>query len=96
MKRVKAIICDVYRTLLDVRETPADAEKRWAILFQGVFGKVPCSPFSSLAPGVGKRIDSTYEPGERSGAWIKHRRTESRSSSLAVTFPVLTGSMRCS
>jgi ATP-dependent DNA ligase len=21
---------------------------------------------------VGKRIDSTYEPGERSGAWIKH------------------------
>jgi ATP-dependent DNA ligase len=22
---------------------------------------------------VGKRIDSTYEPGERSGAWIKHR-----------------------
>jgi bifunctional non-homologous end joining protein LigD len=22
---------------------------------------------------VGKRIDSTYEPGERSGAWIKLR-----------------------
>ena len=22
---------------------------------------------------VGKRIASTYEPGERSGAWIKHR-----------------------
>ncbi len=22
---------------------------------------------------VGKRIDSIYEPGERSGAWIKHR-----------------------
>ena len=22
---------------------------------------------------VGKRVDSTYEPGERSGAWIKHR-----------------------
>jgi bifunctional non-homologous end joining protein LigD len=22
---------------------------------------------------VGKRIDSTYEPGKRSGAWIKHR-----------------------
>jgi bifunctional non-homologous end joining protein LigD len=22
---------------------------------------------------VGKRIDSVYEPGERSGAWIKHR-----------------------
>jgi ATP-dependent DNA ligase len=22
---------------------------------------------------IGKRIDSVYEPGERSGAWIKHR-----------------------
>jgi ATP-dependent DNA ligase len=22
---------------------------------------------------VAKRIDSAYEPGERSGAWIKHR-----------------------
>ena len=22
---------------------------------------------------VGKRVDSTYEPGERSGAWVKHR-----------------------
>ena len=23
--------------------------------------------------GVGKRIDSVYEPGKRNGAWIQHR-----------------------
>ena len=44
---------------------------------------------------VGKRIGSIYEAGERSGAWISTERIESRSSSLAVTFPVPTGSMRC-
>ena len=31
------------------------------------------APWSRLEGVVGKRIDSTYEPGERSGAWIKHR-----------------------
>ena len=51
---------------------------------------------SSSGRVVGKRIDSTYEPGKRSGAWIKHRTNRSRSSSLAVTFPVRTGLMRCS
>ena len=37
---------------------------------------------------VGKRLGSIYEPGERSGAWIKHRTNWSRSSSSAVTSPV--------
>jgi len=41
MKRIRAIICDVYRTILDVREAPADAEQHWSILFQGVCGNVP-------------------------------------------------------
>ena len=36
---------------------------------------------------VGKRIDSLYEPGERSGAWVKHRINRRRSSSSAVTSP---------
>jgi ATP-dependent DNA ligase len=29
---------------------------------------------------VGKQIDSTYEPGERSGAWIKLRASTDKSS----------------
>ena len=34
MKGVKAIICDVYRTLLDIREEPVDMERRWGVLFR--------------------------------------------------------------
>jgi bifunctional non-homologous end joining protein LigD len=36
---------------------------------------------------VGKRIGSTYEPGERSGAWIKHRTNMEQEFVSAVTFP---------
>jgi hypothetical protein len=45
---------------------------------------------------VGKRIGSTYEPGKRSGPGSSTARTESRISSLVVTFPVPTGLMHCS
>jgi ATP-dependent DNA ligase len=37
---------------------------------------------------VGKRKDSLYEPGKRSGAWIKHRLTWARNSSSAASLPV--------
>jgi FMN phosphatase YigB (HAD superfamily) len=38
MKSVKAIICDVYKTILDVGEAPVDAEERWHSLTQRTFG----------------------------------------------------------
>jgi FMN phosphatase YigB (HAD superfamily) len=41
MKGIKAIICDVYRTILDVGEAPEDAEERWDLLFRGAFGRAP-------------------------------------------------------
>ena len=34
MRDVKAIICDVYRTVLEVGEAPQDAEARWKLLFE--------------------------------------------------------------
>jgi FMN phosphatase YigB (HAD superfamily) len=34
MKPIKAIICDVYRTILDVGEGPADAEERWRAMLE--------------------------------------------------------------
>jgi bifunctional non-homologous end joining protein LigD len=43
---------------------------------------------------IGKRLGSIYEPGERSGAWIKLRTNLEQES--AVTFPGPAGSMRCS
>lgn len=49
MKHVKAIICDVYRTLLDVQEAPANAEQRWNVLFQDVFAKAPALSLDQLS-----------------------------------------------
>lgn len=41
---IRAVICDVYRTLLEVLPAPADAGLRWTRLTTGLFGTVPCSP----------------------------------------------------
>jgi bifunctional non-homologous end joining protein LigD len=44
---------------------------------------------------VGKRIDSTYEPGERSGAWVKHRANREQEFVIGG-FLVRRGLMHCS
>jgi FMN phosphatase YigB (HAD superfamily) len=38
MRSIRAIICDVYRTILDVGEAPEDAEERWIKLCRRAFG----------------------------------------------------------
>ena len=48
MKGVRAVICDVYRTILDVREAPIDAEERWRALFGGAFGRPPTLSLEEL------------------------------------------------
>ena len=45
---------------------------------------------------VGKRIGSAYEPGERSGAWIKLRANLEQEFVIGGYIPGAMGSMRCS
>jgi ATP-dependent DNA ligase len=45
---------------------------------------------------VGKRIDSIYEPGERSGVGIKLRTNLEQGFVVGVTFPAHVGLMSCS
>ena len=45
---------------------------------------------------VGKRIDSIYEPGKRSGAWIKLRTNLEQEFVIGGYIPGPTGSMHCS
>ena len=45
---------------------------------------------------VGKRIGSRYEPGERSGAWIKLRTNLEQQFVIGVTSPEHADSMHCS
>jgi hypothetical protein len=42
---------------------------------------------------VGKRKDSLYEPGRRTGAWIKRRVSRGQGSSSSVIFLVRMGSI---
>jgi putative hydrolase of the HAD superfamily len=39
MNSIRAIICDVYRTILHVGEAPQDAEERWIKLCRDAFGR---------------------------------------------------------
>jgi FMN phosphatase YigB (HAD superfamily) len=41
MTTVRAIICDVYKTILEVRNAPADADERWRALFTEALGSDP-------------------------------------------------------
>ena len=45
---------------------------------------------------VGKRIDSIYEPGERSGAWIKLRTNREQEFVIGGYIPEHAASTRCS
>ena len=47
MKSVRAIICDVYNTILDVRKGPVDAEERWRSLAQRAFGSSLASAWTN-------------------------------------------------
>jgi bifunctional non-homologous end joining protein LigD len=56
------------------RMLPADDPLRLSPLLQAPSGQVlEAVRKLGLEGVVGKRIDSAYEPGERSGAWLKHR-----------------------
>ncbi|HEX5175526.1 MAG TPA: non-homologous end-joining DNA ligase, partial [Chthoniobacteraceae bacterium] len=54
--------------------TVTDAKIRVSPILQAETGQVIAAVRKLGLEGViGKRLDSTYEPGKRSGAWIKHR-----------------------
>lgn len=43
MKKIRAVICDVYRTILEVLPAPADAAERWDRLCGETLGETPFS-----------------------------------------------------
>ena len=65
MRGVKAIICDVYRTVLDVREPPANPSNSGASSFRACSAKFLRSPLSSLISMSRFRLRSHQEARER-------------------------------
>jgi DNA ligase D-like protein (predicted ligase) len=65
---------DDRRDQLEVLLADAPEPVRVSPLLSGSAAKIVSAVRKLGLEGViGKRLDSTYEPGERSGAWIKHR-----------------------
>jgi len=67
MKRVKAIICDVYRTILDVGKAPEDAEERWIKLCQGALGRAPELSLEQLSIRYRDIIAEDHQEAQKRG-----------------------------
>jgi FMN phosphatase YigB (HAD superfamily) len=67
MKGIKAIICDVYRTILDVGEAPEDAEERWSRLFRSALGRDPELSLEQLSGRCRDIISEDHREAQRRG-----------------------------
>jgi FMN phosphatase YigB (HAD superfamily) len=67
MKGIKAIICDVYRTILDVGEAPQDAEERWMKLCRAALGKPPQLSLEQLSIRYRDIIAEDHQDAQKRG-----------------------------
>jgi FMN phosphatase YigB (HAD superfamily) len=67
VKHLRAIICDVYKTILDVREAPADAEDRWQTLCAGALGDAPTLHLKELETQCRAIISEDHAKARRRG-----------------------------
>ena len=67
MKHPRAIICDVYKTILDVREAPADAENRWQTLCAGALGGAPAIHLKELETQCRAIVSEDHVKARRRG-----------------------------
>lgn len=63
----RAIICDVYRTILDVGPPVGDAEERWLELFRAFFGHQPGLAWAAFRAACLERIEEWHEHARRRG-----------------------------
>ena len=70
MNPVRAIIFDVYKTILDVRDPPFDAEKRWRNLLVRTFGSTLDVSLEELATGCAGIVREDHR--EAHGRGIDH------------------------
>ena len=67
MNAIRAIICDVYRTILDVGEAPQDAEERWIKLCRGALGRDSGLSLEQLAARCGDIISEDLREARERG-----------------------------
>lgn len=63
----RAIICDVYRTILEILPPPPDAAARWSELCRITFGQVSVPDFSAFEQMCREEIARDHEESHRRG-----------------------------
>lgn len=63
----KAVIWDVYGTILDVGPGPVDAERRWAELHSAAFGKTPVLSLAGFNAGCRVMVERDHAEARRAG-----------------------------
>ncbi|MGC1482106.1 MAG: hypothetical protein WA771_16525, partial [Chthoniobacterales bacterium] len=64
---MRAVICDVYRTILDVGSAPADAEQRWAELHSAAFGETPVLSLAGFNAGCRAIVERDHAAAKTLG-----------------------------
>ncbi len=64
---MRAVICDVYRTILDVGPGPVDAEARWAELHSAAFGEAPVLSLAGFDAGCRSIVERDHSVAVRLG-----------------------------
>lgn len=68
--KIRAVICDVYHTLLEVGPPPADAEARWARLWSATFCSPPRLSLDAFAAEAAKLVEREHAAARLAGvAW---------------------------
>ncbi len=64
---MRALICDVYRTILDVGPAPGDAEQRWAELHSAAFGETPVLSLAGFNAGCRAIVERDHAAAKALG-----------------------------
>ena len=64
---IRAVICDIYGTLLEVGPPPPDAEERWARLWQETVGTPDPPSLAQLDTAVGRLVPVHHAAGRARG-----------------------------
>lgn len=64
---VRAVICDIYRTVLEVLPGPADAEPGWRALHAEFFGEPPSSDFAAFLAACRSEVAASHAEARARG-----------------------------
>src|SRR5437899_1060964 len=65
--RIRAVIFDIYNTLLEKGPPPADAEQQWEVLWRSKFGNAPRISLADFAKECGRIVTREHDAARAVG-----------------------------